>query len=181
MKSKSWLLALASILTLVITIEILRPRAGAVAETVPLNQGALATALAEAGATLVQGRPGVSPAGWDLLGQITLEEVETNGRWAVRKTFPPELEAQAQGFRITGYYVPIEAQAYVTSFILVPDPADCPFCGNGGYGPTLEVAMSRPVPDLPEGSEVTVEGRLNFDTSDETYRSVFLTDGRLVD
>lgn len=124
------------------------------------------------------------PAGanpWDLIQQIGYEETETETEWKVEKTIPEALRAQADGFRITGYYVPVEAQAQVSQFLLVPDPADCPFCGESGYGPALEVQMKRPMPDIPEATEITVTGQLNFDESTETYRAVFLTDARLSD
>lgn len=117
---------------------------------------------------------------WDLITGISYKETETETSWSVEKTIPEELRAQAGEFTITGFYVPVEAQAQVTQFLLVPDPADCPFCGTNGYGPTLEVQMSRPVPDMAEATEVTVTGTLNFDESPETYRAVFLTEGALV-
>ncbi len=118
---------------------------------------------------------------WLLITGIEYEETETADSWSVEKTIPEALRAMAPDFEITGFYVPVEAQAQVTQFILVPDPADCPFCGQNGYGPTLEVKMTRPVPDMPEGAEITVKGQLQFDESPETYRAVFLTDATLID
>jgi hypothetical protein len=117
---------------------------------------------------------------WDLISSIEFDETEAAGAWVVEKFIPDELRARAQDFRITGYYVPVEAQAYVSRFLLVPDPADCPFCGSGGYGPTLEVYMKRPMPDMAEATQITVAGTLKFDESPETYRAVFLTEGVLV-
>lgn len=118
---------------------------------------------------------------WELITSISYTETETETEWKVEKTIPDALRAQAENFTITGYYVPVEAQAQVTQFLIVPDPADCPFCGSNGYGPTLEVFMKRPMPDVAEATEITVEGTLNFDDSPETYRAVFLTDARLSD
>ncbi|SMX36068.1 hypothetical protein MAA8898_00741 [Maliponia aquimaris] len=118
---------------------------------------------------------------WDLITAIEYSETETETSWSVKKTVPDALRAMAGDFEITGYYVPVEAQAYVSTYLLVPDPADCPFCGTNGYGPALEVAMKRPMPDVPEATRITVRGTLNFDDSPETYRAVFLTDGVLVD
>ncbi|MGP6085965.1 hypothetical protein [Antarctobacter jejuensis] len=118
---------------------------------------------------------------WDLISAIEYEETETETTWSVTKKLPDALRDMAGDFRITGYYVPIEAQAYVSSFLLVPDPADCPFCGQNGYGPSLEVSMKRPMPDVPEATKITVRGTLEFDTSTETYRAVYLTDGVLID
>ncbi|WP_425049922.1 hypothetical protein [Psychromarinibacter sp. S121] len=131
--------------------------------------------------TLATGsRPSAAePAGWGLLGAIEIREVEKDGRWAVEKTYPDALRAAANDFSVTGYYVPVEAQAYVRSFLLVPDPADCPFCGTNGYGPTLEVHMRKPLPDMPEGTEITVRGTLRLLDSDETYQSVIMTEAVL--
>ncbi|MBV7392878.1 hypothetical protein [Mameliella sediminis] len=121
------------------------------------------------------------PDPWDLIQSIEYEETETETTWSVAKIIPDDLRAMQDGFQITGYYVPVEAQAYVSTFLLVPDPADCPFCGQNGYGPSLEVMMKRPMPDVPEATKITVRGTLNFDDSSETYRAVFVTDGILVD
>lgn len=117
---------------------------------------------------------------WELITSIGYEESEADGEWKVTKTIPDALRTQADSFTITGYYVPVEAQAYVSQFLIVPDPADCPFCGSNGYGPTLEVHVTTPMPDLAEASEVTVSGKLNFDESTETYRAVYLTDATLL-
>ena len=123
---------------------------------------------------------GAEPASWELISKIEIEEVETASRWLVKKTYPEGLRAQADSCRIRGFYVPVEAQAYVKSFLLVPDPADCPFCGNGGYGLTLEVHMERSMPDMAEGTEIAVQGRLELLESDETYQSVILREARLL-
>jgi len=117
---------------------------------------------------------------WDLIAEIGFEETEVNGAWAVKKIFPEALLARADGFEISGHYVPVDAQAYVTRFLIVPDPADCPYCGTSGYGPTLEVQMKRPMPDLEESAKVTLQGTLQFDENTETYRAVYLTDAVLL-
>ncbi|WP_305968267.1 MULTISPECIES: hypothetical protein [unclassified Mameliella] len=133
-------------------------------------------------ATLCLSAPCTAEANpWDLISAIEYEETETETSWSVAKTIPDALRARAQDFEVTGYYVPVEAQAYVSTFLLVPDPADCPFCGQNGYGPSLEVSMKRPMPDVPEATKVTVRGTLNFDDSPETYRAVFVTEGVLID
>lgn len=120
------------------------------------------------------------PAAWELISKIEITEVETAERWLVKKSYPDALRAQADSFRIRGFYVPVEAQAYVKSFLLVPDPADCPFCGNGGYGLSLEVHVSQPMPDMAEGTNITIEGRLELVDSDETYQAVILREARLL-
>ncbi len=103
--------------------------------------------------------------GWALLAGATLAEEGS----AVAKTFPPALIAAAEQFEISGYVVPLVAEPYLKTFLLVPDPADCPFCGGGGYGPSLEVEMKRALPDVPEGTYVVLNGRLELDRSPETY------------
>ncbi|GAA4224991.1 hypothetical protein GGQ68_001819 [Sagittula marina] len=116
---------------------------------------------------------------WELITGIEYAETETETEWKVEKTIPEALRAQAEAFEITGFYVPVEAQPYVSQFLIVPDPEDCPFCGSNGYGPTLEVHLSEPMEDIPEATEVKVRGTLNFDESTETYRAVFLTDAEV--
>jgi len=124
---------------------------------------------------------GAAADGWDLIGDIGFEETETDGEWRVVKTLPAGLEAAlGEAFTITGYYVPIQAQAYVTNFLLVPDPADCPFCGSSGYGITLEVLASEPLPDMPEATEITVTGSLELVEDPHTYQAVRLTGARPV-
>jgi hypothetical protein len=140
----------------------------------------LALGIAAVCAAALGGLP-ASANPWALITAIEYKETETASSWAVEKTVPEDLRVMADSFEITGFYVPVEAQAYVSQFLLVPDPADCPFCGENGYGPTLEVQMIRPVPDMPEGAEVSVKGQLRFDESTETYRAVYLTEAVLID
>ena len=121
------------------------------------------------------------PDNWELLAGIEITETEEAGQWMVEKSIPAALTASADMFTISGYAVPIEAQAYIGSFLLVPDPDNCPFCGNSGYGPSLEVTLKRPLPALAEGTAVNVTGRLEFDLSPETYQTVRLRDALLED
>ena len=119
-----------------------------------------------------------SPApadGWDLLAAIEVEEVIEGDRWEARKTYPDALLAGAEGFEITGHVVPVLPEAELRTFLLVPDPDDCPFCGSAGYGPSLEVAMRRPL-DAGEGERVTLRGDLEVVADPETWQAVRLTD-----
>lgn len=121
-------------------------------------------------------------AAWRLIASVEVrEEVEGNAYKAV-KTYPDALmEAASQPFTIQGYYVPVEAQAYVTTFLVVEDPADCPYCGsNSGYGPALEVHMSKPMPDLPEASLIRVQGRLVLNRDPETFQALVMRDAVLI-
>ena len=125
-------------------------------------------------------RASAEPASWELISKIEITEIEKTDRWEVTKTYPAELRDMADSFRIRGYYVPVKALAFVQSFLLVADPADCPFCGNGGYGLSLEVHVRKAMPDLPEGTDITVEGRLELLDSDDTYQAVILRDAQLL-
>ncbi|MGR3492105.1 MAG: hypothetical protein ACU0DW_08605 [Shimia sp.] len=117
-------------------------------------------------------------APWNLLGEGTFTETLKGDIYRVDKEFPAGL-ADGQAMTIQGYVVPIQAQAYITSFLLVQDPADCPYCGTGdGYAPTLEVLLKRAAPDIPEFSQVTVTGTLEFVTDTETWQLFRLTDAR---
>lgn len=111
--------------------------------------------------------------GWDLIGAVGITEIEEDGIWRVEKTYPPGLENGAT-LTVSGYFVPMMAQGYQTQFLLVPDPADCPFCGTNGYGPTLEVHAATPLPDLPEGATLTVTGTVELVDSPETYQALRL-------
>jgi len=122
--------------------------------------------------------PAVDP--WGLIAGVEYSEVINGDDWRVEKTLPAPLVAAAEApFTVTGYYVPIEAQAYVTNYLLVPDPANCPFCGSSGIGVLLEVFAADPMPDLPEGTELTVTGTLELVDDPYTYQAVKLVDARL--
>ncbi|QQA42512.1 hypothetical protein [Pelagovum pacificum] len=118
---------------------------------------------------------------WDLINEIRYLEEQNDGEWTVIKEVPAALVDAAGGqLTISGFYVPIEAEAYTTNFLLVPDPADCPFCGSGGYGVTLEVFLDEPMPDVPEATEVSVTGTLELVDDPQTYQAVRLVGARPV-
>ncbi|MEL7114094.1 MAG: hypothetical protein AAGP08_00650 [Pseudomonadota bacterium] len=118
---------------------------------------------------------------WHLLDQVEITEVEQNNEWLAVKAFPPELRAAADGFTIEGYYLPIEAQGYVQSFLLIRDQDDCPFCGFGsGYGPSLEVSLKRPIGDRVPYSRIRVRGELQLIDDPGTYLAYRLTNARVV-
>ncbi len=118
--------------------------------------------------------------GWGLLEQVQIREEDKNGRWYAFKTFPKALKAAASRFEITGYYVPVQAQPYVTDFLLVQDPADCPFCGGAGYGPTLEVQLRKPLGDMPEFTVLSLRGRLELIEDTTTWQAYRLRDAVVV-
>lgn len=119
--------------------------------------------------------------GWSLLATATVLETEEDGIWQAEKTFPPALQAAAEDFAVKGYYVPVEAQAWIQTFLLVADPANCPFCGGGGSGPVLEVEMKRPLPDMAEFTVIAVRGRLEFIDDPDTLQMFRLKDAILVE
>ncbi|MCJ7872421.1 hypothetical protein [Phaeobacter sp. J2-8] len=120
-------------------------------------------------------------AAWQLLNTAEFKEIITGDSWRVEKTIPDPLRAAAKDFEITGFFVPVIAQGEIREFLLVEDPADCPFCGNGGYGPVLEVMAKRALPDLTEFAEITLRGQLEFNESPETLQLFRLSDAVLVE
>ncbi|SFH34692.1 hypothetical protein SAMN04488020_110136 [Palleronia marisminoris] len=121
-----------------------------------------------------------APQGWSLLETIEIREEIDGDEWRAVKTFPDAVHDRAMGFRITGYVVPIEAEAYITTFLLVKDPANCPFCGTATDAPVIEVHLSKPLPDMPEFAEITVEGDLEFVDDPHTLQAVIMRDARKV-
>ncbi len=122
------------------------------------------------------------PAGWDMVTSVELSEtISDDGEWRAEKVFPDALRAAAEEtFSVTGYYVPIVPEAYTTTFLIVPTPEDCPFCGGkGGFGTSLEVTTASPIADMPEGTELTVSGTLELMDDPHTFQSMRLTGARV--
>lgn len=141
----------------------------------------ITTSAVLAGAVFVvsgsNGRVAQDISGWSLLAGVEIEEVIEGESYQAIKTYPPALLDAADEFEITGYVVPVTAEPYMTTFMLVEDPANCPFCGSSaGYGPVLEVQLKRPIPELAEFAEVTVAGRIELIEDPETYQSYRLVD-----
>ncbi len=113
---------------------------------------------------------------WSLLASVEIEEIEEGDFWEAKKTFPPALIAASRDFQITGYSVPVTAEPFVETFILVEDPDSCPFCGSSGYGPVLEVVLKRPMGNLVEFTQITVQGQLELIDDPMTYQSYRLVD-----
>ncbi len=98
-----------------------------------------------------------------------------------KKTYPDTL-TDGMSVQVTGFIVPIQVQAYFTTFLLVDDPQNCPFCGSGaGYGPVLEVDLKRPMPETTEFDAITVEGRLEFIDDEYTSQLFRLVEARVLD
>lgn len=112
---------------------------------------------------------------WRLLAAVEIKEVIDGDHYAAIKTYPPAL-LDADRFLISGFVVPVTSEPYIETFILVEDPANCPFCGGDTYGPVLEVQLKRPMGSLVEFTELTVEGRIELIEDPETYQSYRLVD-----
>lgn len=119
--------------------------------------------------------------GWSLLQSVEVKEVVQDDLWRAQKSFPPELRAATEGFEVRGFYVPIQAEPYIQRFLVVQDPADCPFCGGSGYGPSLEVHLKKPMADIPEFSEITVKGDLDLIDDPDTYQAYILRGAVVMD
>ena len=123
-----------------------------------------------------------SDAAWNLLNTATVREKIENDRWEAIKVFPDALRAATRNFEVQGYVVPVLPEARMSQFILVQDPENCPFCGNGaGYGPVLEVMMDKPIPSVPEFSQLKVAGTLELIDDPETFQMFRLTGARTLD
>lgn len=98
-----------------------------------------------------------------------------------KKTYPASLE-DGMPLTVRGFVVPTQAQAYFDTFLLVNDPQDCPFCGNGeGYGPVLEVILKRKIPETGEFAQITVEGQLEYVGDKYTSQLFRLKNARVID
>ncbi|MEM7616212.1 MAG: hypothetical protein AAF245_14255, partial [Pseudomonadota bacterium] len=111
---------------------------------------------------------------------IAIEEVQEDGEWRADKTFPADLRAATDSFEVRGYLIPIVPQGYFSQLLLVRDPDDCPFCGTGGYGPTLEVTLKRPINEIPDGGAALLRGTLELIEDPETLQSVRLIDAEVL-
>jgi len=110
-------------------------------------------------------------AAWNLLNTATVSEKIENDRWMAVKVFPNDLRAAVEDFEVEGYVVPILVEPTISTFILVQDPENCPFCGTGSvYGPVLEVLLARPMPSVPEFSRIKVSGTLELIDDPDTYQ-----------
>ncbi|KMW57818.1 hypothetical protein AIOL_002786 [Candidatus Rhodobacter oscarellae] len=119
---------------------------------------------------------------WQVLQGVTITEELDGDIWQAKKSFSADVlaAAESRNFDIAGFYVPIQAQAYIEFFLLVPDPADCPFCGNGGYGPSLEVTLKKPMKDMAEFSKLHIRGQLELIDDPTTYQAYRMIDAAVV-
>lgn len=117
--------------------------------------------------------------GWHLLGQIELDEVITENSYAVHKTFPSEIAGGDPEFEVSGYLVPTDWAG--REFLLVSDLSQCPYCGTGDHGLTVNVTMADAAPEIEEGQRVVLRGALFPVHDPETFQAVILRDAVRID
>jgi hypothetical protein len=118
--------------------------------------------------------------GWHLLGQIEVTEHETADSWSVTKRFPAALEDGADAFEISGYLIPVGWEAETRDFMLVSDAGQCPFCGSGGHGTSIEVRLAEALPVTDEAKHATLRGALHLVRDETTMQAVVMTDAVIV-
>ena len=117
--------------------------------------------------------------GWEVLEGVEIKEVISGDDWLAEKTFSDQLLDLAGPIEITGYYLPFAAQPFVQDFLLIQDPAGCPFCGSGEAGTlALEVSLKRPMSDIAEYSKIVVAGQLELIEDPLTFQAYRLIDAR---
>ena len=114
--------------------------------------------------------------GWHILDQIEVTEVETADSWSVLKRFPAEIEGGVESFEISGYLIPVGWEAETRDFMLVSDLGQCPFCGSGGHGTSIEVRLADPLPVTDEAKHATLRGMLQLVRDETTMQAVVMTD-----
>ncbi|MEM6896058.1 MAG: hypothetical protein AAF576_01685 [Pseudomonadota bacterium] len=121
-------------------------------------------------------------AAWNLLNTATVSERLKDGRWEAVKRFPDPLRDAAESFVVEGFVIPILPEPELSTFMMVQDPNNCPFCGTGsGYAPVLEVMLSHAIPSVPEFSRMRVTGELELIDDPDTYQMFRLVSARPLD
>ncbi|MGB3406759.1 MAG: hypothetical protein WBA67_04635, partial [Jannaschia sp.] len=62
---------------------------------------------------------------------------------------------------------------------LVSDLGQCPFCGSGDHGTSIEVRLTDPLRVTEEAKRATVRGALSLVRDADTMQAVVMTDARL--
>ncbi len=118
---------------------------------------------------------------WQLLDQITIQELVTETSYEVRKTYPPALARGAEiAVEITGYATPALPGDMVRELLLVSDMGLCPLCGSADHGATLVVSLADEIPVIDDSSRITLRGTLSPVTDPETWQSVVLKNATIV-
>jgi hypothetical protein len=117
-----------------------------------------------------------TPDAWHLLSQIETVEHETETSWHVTKRYPAEIADGADDFEISGYLVPVGWEAETRDWMLVSDLGQCPFCGSGDHGTSIEVRLADPMPVTEESQRMTLRGALHLVRDPGTMQAVVMID-----
>lgn len=118
---------------------------------------------------------------WALLSGVAIDEKIDGDSYTVTKVFPAEIENGIKDFFITGYAVPLTPGERVSELMLVSDMGNCPFCGSGDHGVSLQVELDEPIIGLEEGTRISLRGALEPVHDTETWQSTILRAARVVD
>ena len=118
---------------------------------------------------------------WALLSGVLIDEKIDGDTYTVTKTFPAAIENGIDDFFITGYAMPLTPGERITELVLVSDMGNCPFCGGGDHGVTLQVELDEPIIGLEEGTRLSLRGALEPVLDPETWQSTILRGARVVD
>ena len=118
---------------------------------------------------------------WALLGEVEIDEIVTETRYEVKKTFPKQLEDGIQELTITGYAMPLTPGDIIRELLLVSDMGTCPFCGSGDHGTSLKVTLAEPLTTLEDGARITLKGALSAVRDTTTWQSAVLENAVLVE
>lgn len=117
---------------------------------------------------------------WDLIGQITIDEVVSEDSYEVRKSYPSGLAEQDQEVEITGYVAPLMPGESLRELIMVSDMGFCPFCGDPDHGASLQVSLLDSVDMIDETQRITIKGTLSRVNDPETWQAVVLRDAQIL-
>ncbi len=118
---------------------------------------------------------------WQLLDQISIEEIVTDTQYEVRKSYPTALaEGREMEIEITGYATPSLPGDTVRELLLVSDMGLCPMCGSLDHGATLLVSLNDAIPTIEDATRLTLKGTLSPVTDPETWQSVVLKDATII-
>ena len=133
-------------------------------------------------ATVLTGVQGAAaqPDVWKLLEGIQLEEVVTENSYAVKKSYPAEMDELGETVEITGYAMQMFADEDIRDLIMVADMGLCPFCGSGDHAGSLQVTLAEPVQFLDESNRITIRGTLSKVTDPETWQAAILENAEIV-
>ncbi|WP_417247936.1 hypothetical protein [Celeribacter sp.] len=111
-------------------------------------------------------------SGWEVIQQITIDEIVTEQTYEVRKSYPKALPAEGVEMELTGYVVPMYPGEKITELLMVSDMGLCPFCGSADHGASLQITLAEPITTIDEGARITVRGIMDRVNDPETWQAV---------